>query len=39
VKQAKLLGKFGYSTDMTFDQARKTIDALAANKWSRPDGA
>lgn len=36
VKQAKLLGKFGYSTDTTFTEARRIIDALAANGWQRP---
>lgn len=33
VKQAKILGKYGYSTDATFAEAKKTIDALAANNW------
>lgn len=33
VKQAKILGKYGYSTDSTFDEARAIIDALAANRW------
>jgi superfamily II DNA or RNA helicase len=33
VKQAKILGRYGYSTDSTFTQAKQIIDALAANKW------
>lgn len=33
VKQAKILGKYGYSTDSTFPQAKQIIDALAANNW------
>lgn len=37
VKMAKILGKHGYSTDMTFDEARRTINALAANGWRRPE--
>jgi superfamily II DNA or RNA helicase len=36
VKQAKLLGKYHYPVDMKFDDARRTIDALAANGWRRP---
>jgi superfamily II DNA or RNA helicase len=35
-KQAKLLKKNGYDTRMTFEQASKTISALAANGWNRP---
>ena len=35
-KQAKLLARYGYPTDMTFDDARGAIDALAANNWKRP---
>jgi superfamily II DNA or RNA helicase len=35
-KQAKLLLRFGYSPDMSFEQARRTIDAIAANGWKRP---
>jgi superfamily II DNA or RNA helicase len=36
VKQAGLLKKYGYPTDLKFDQARKVIDAVAANGWRRP---
>jgi hypothetical protein len=36
MKQAKLLKRNGYSTDMTFEQASKTIDALSKNGWHRP---
>ncbi len=32
-KQAKLLGKYGYDRNMSFEDAKKTIDALAANQW------
>ena len=35
-KQAKLLQKFGYSSDVTMPEATKIIDALAKNKWRRP---
>lgn len=35
-KQAKLLAKYGYSTDMSFADAKTTIDAIAANGWKRP---
>lgn len=33
VKQAKILGKYGYSTDSTFQEAKSIIDSLAANNW------
>lgn len=36
IKQAKVLKKYGYPTDMTFDEARRTLDRLAANGWRRP---
>ena len=36
VKQAKLLGRFGYSADSTFEEAGRIIDSLARNKWQRP---
>jgi superfamily II DNA or RNA helicase len=36
IKQAKQLSRFGYSPDMTFDEARKVMDALAKNNWQRP---
>ena len=32
-RQAKLLQRYGYSADCSFDQARAIIDRLAANKW------
>lgn len=35
-KQAKWLKKFGYSTDMTFEQANRTMNALASNGWKNP---
>lgn len=38
-KQAKLLAKFGYSSDTSFDEARGIIDKLAANNWKRPKEA
>jgi superfamily II DNA or RNA helicase len=34
-KQAKVLRKFGYSTEVTFAQASATIDALARNGWRK----
>lgn len=37
-KQAKLLARYGYSTDMTFKQAKSVIDQLASNGWKRADG-
>lgn len=36
IKQAALLKKHGYSPDLSFDDAKKTIDALAKNGWRRP---
>lgn len=38
-KQARVLRRFGYSADATFDEAKKLIDALAANRWRRPEPA
>ena len=35
-RQAKVLKKFGYPADMGRDEAKKTLDALAANRWRRP---
>jgi superfamily II DNA or RNA helicase len=35
-KQAKLLKRYGYPTDMSFENASKTIDAIASNGWKRP---
>ena len=34
-KQAKVLRKYGYETDVSFEQASATIDALAQNGWVR----
>jgi type I site-specific restriction endonuclease len=38
-KQAKVLRKYGYSTDVSFAEASATIDALAKNGWVRPGGS
>lgn len=39
-KQAKVLAKFGYSTDLGFGEASQIIDALAKNRWQPlPDAA
>lgn len=35
-KQAKVLKKYGYDADVSYEQARTTIDAIAANGWKRP---
>ena len=35
-KQAKVLRKYGYGTDVTFAEASATIDALAKNGWRKP---
>ena len=35
-KQAKILKKYDYPTNATFDEAGKIIDAIAANGWRRP---
>jgi superfamily II DNA or RNA helicase len=35
-KQAKLLRRFGYSPDITMEEASKIIDAVAVNGWKRP---
>jgi hypothetical protein len=35
-KQAKVLRKHGYSTEVSFAEASATIDALARNGWKRP---
>ena len=34
-KQAKVLKKYGYSTEVSFNQASATIDALAKNGWQK----
>ena len=36
-KQARLLARFGYPTDVPFAEASRLIDALAKNGWKRPD--
>src|SRR5512142_227868 len=38
-KQAKVLRKYGYATDVSFAEASATIDALAKNKWVRHGGS
>jgi hypothetical protein len=35
-KQAKVLKKYGYPTDVGFGEASRIIDALAKNNWVRP---
>jgi superfamily II DNA or RNA helicase len=35
-KQAKLLAKFGYSAETSFEDAKTLIDRIAANGWKRP---
>ena len=35
-KQAKVLRKYGYDAEVSFDAARNIIDALARNGWVRP---
>ncbi|HUX15612.1 MAG TPA: DEAD/DEAH box helicase [Phycisphaerae bacterium] len=37
-KQAKVLARFGYPADVSFAEARRLIDGLAANNWKRPAG-
>jgi hypothetical protein len=34
--QAKILKRYGYPTNLTFSQARATIDAISAAGWKRP---
>jgi hypothetical protein len=36
-KQAKVLRKYGYGTDVSFAEASATIDGLARNGWKRPE--
>jgi superfamily II DNA or RNA helicase len=36
MRQAKILKRFGYDTNVTMDQASKLIDGLAKNGWRRP---
>ena len=35
-KQAKILSRFGYGTDLTMTEASELIDQIAANGWRRP---
>jgi superfamily II DNA or RNA helicase len=35
-KQAKILRRYGYGTDVSFAEASATIDALARNGWRKP---
>lgn len=35
-KQAKLLSRYGYSTDVSFSEASAIIDRLAKNNWRKP---
>ena len=35
-KQAKVLKKYGFETNVSFEQASATIDALAQNNWRKP---
>ena len=35
-KQAKVLRKYGYGSDVSFAEASATIDALAKNGWRKP---
>jgi superfamily II DNA or RNA helicase len=36
-KQAKILKKYGYGTNVSFKQATQTITRIANNGWRRPD--
>ena len=38
-KQARLLARYGYPTDVPFAEASRLIDALAKNGWKRPEPA
>lgn len=38
IGQAKVLKKFGYDTNMSYDTASATITTLKANGWKRPSG-
>lgn len=38
-KQAKVLRKYGYGTEVSFAEASATIDALAKNGWRKPVAA
>lgn len=36
-KQAKILSRFGYETKVSMQDATKIIDAIAANRWRKPE--
>lgn len=36
-KQAKLLARYGYDANVSMDQAKRIIDAIAANGWKKPE--
>lgn len=36
-KQAKILKKYGYNTEVKFEEASRLLDALAKNGWKKPD--
>ena len=36
-KQARVLMRYGLDPDVSFDQASKLIDVIAANRWTRPE--
>jgi hypothetical protein len=36
-KQAKVLRKYGYDSEVSFAEASATIDALARNGWKRAE--
>lgn len=38
IGQAKVLKKYGFSPDLSFDAARATIDAIKSAGWQRPEG-
>jgi superfamily II DNA or RNA helicase len=38
-KQANILKRFGYDTNIYFETASEIIDRIAANGWQRPDDA
>jgi superfamily II DNA or RNA helicase len=37
-KQAKLLVKYGFEPDVSFEEAKRIIDAIAGNRWRVPAG-
>lgn len=36
--QAKLLKRYGFPTELSFESAKATIDVIAKNGWRKPDG-